>query len=127
MTNHNFDWLVILGSVGGNWATIGAESADELGISIISKIHRIIEAGQNIHDSLFKSGRVKSALKIVGLAAAAALATTSFALIVLLLLPVAVATEVLGLLGGSVIPGAELALNWDNGRQREWRTDCSIK
>ncbi len=36
---------------------------------------------------------------------------------VTLLLPVAVATGVLGLLDGSVIPGAELALDWKNGRQ----------
>ena len=59
----------------------------------------------------------KKALKLAVLTAGTASATISLILSATPLMPVAVATGVLGLLDGSVIPGAELALDWKNGRQ----------
>jgi hypothetical protein len=93
------------------------EFAKELEVSTIPKIHRIMEENKKVRDSWFKTGQGKSALKLAGLTAVAASATISLAFSATPLLPVAVVTGILGLFGGSILPGAELALDWKNGKQ----------
>ena len=92
------------------------EFAEELDVDAIPRIQGIMEENKKARDSWFKTGRGKKALKFAGLTAGAASVTISLVLSATPLMPVAVVTGVLGLLGGSVIPGAELALDWKNGR-----------
>ena len=93
------------------------EFAEELDVDAIPRIQGIMEENKKARDSWFETGRGKKALKLAGLMAGAASATISLVLSATPLMPVAVVTGVLGLLGGSVIPGAELALDWKKGRQ----------
>ena len=100
------------------------EFAEELDVDVIPRIRDIMGENKKARDSWFDTGRGKKALKLAGLMAGAASATISLALSATPLMPVAVVTGVLGLLGGSVIPGAELALDWKNGRHEA--TNCTI-
>lgn len=103
---------------------LSKEFAEELDVDVIPRIQCIMEDNKKTSDSWFKTGRGKKALKLAGLMAGAASATISLALSATLLLPVAVVTGVLGLLGGSVTPGAVLALDWKYGRHEA--TNCTI-
>lgn len=95
----------------------GKEFAEELEVGVIPKIHRIMEENKNARDSWFNTGRGKSALKLAGLTASAASVTISLAFSATPLLPVIVAIGALGLFSGSILPGAELALDWKKGKR----------
>ncbi|SNQ59676.1 hypothetical protein MNV_1270006 [Candidatus Methanoperedens nitroreducens] len=93
------------------------EFAKNLEVSVILKIHSIMEKNKKAHDSWLNTGWKKSALELAGLIAAAASATISLAFRVMPLFPVAVATGVLGLFDSSIPLGAELAFDWNEGKQ----------
>lgn len=93
------------------------EFAKELEVGAIPKIHRIMEENKNARDSWFTTNRGKAALKLAGLAANAAAVTISLAFSATPLLPVTAAIGALGLFGGGILPGAELALDWKKGKR----------
>lgn len=84
------------------------EFAEELEVNAIPKIHCIKKESKKIRNSWLMSSKVKSAIKAAGL-------TVAFSST--LLLQVAVAPGVLGLISDHIIPGAELVLDWRNDRQ----------
>ena len=99
-------------------------TAGELDVDVIPGIHCIMEENKKVRDSWFHSGEAKTALKAAGITATAVSATISLIFSLTLLLLVKVVTGIMGLLEGSVIPGAELVLDWKNGRQ--WGMDYII-
>lgn len=91
--------------------------AGELEHKTIPKIRKMLMECQKARDSWLKSKRARLALKALGLAAGAASATISLVLAPTPLLPVAVATGALGLVSGSIIPGAEWVMDWYTGKK----------
>jgi translation initiation factor IF-3 len=90
---------------------------DELEHTSIPALHRILEENKKARDSWLKTERGKKALKAAGLAIGAAAASLSLVLSPSPLLPIAVTTGILGLLGDKAIPGFELALDWKKGKR----------
>jgi hypothetical protein len=102
------------------WSVEFTEKPD---VDVILNIQGIMEENKKARDSWFKKGRGKKAFEFSGPTASAASATISLALSAVTLILVAVATGILGWLGGSIIPGADLALDWKNGRMRQTGMD----
>jgi hypothetical protein len=93
-----------------------ADFAAEIEHKTIPAIHKSLQEGRKARDSWLKSDRGKNALKATGLAAGTAAATLTLLLSPTPLLPVAIVTGVLGLVGGTVVPGLELLRDWKEGR-----------
>jgi hypothetical protein len=91
--------------------------AEHLEHDTLPNIQKSLMDAKSARDSWFKSDKGKIALKAVGLTASTASAVIGLALGATPFLPVAVATGLLGLVSGTIIPGAALALDWKKGKQ----------
>jgi len=89
-----------------------ADFEQELEVKTIPEIRSKLKESQKARDKWLKSQRGKNILKAAGLAAGAAATTITLMLGATPLLPVAVATSALGMVGSTVIPGIELAMDW---------------
>jgi hypothetical protein len=91
--------------------------AEELEHDTLPEIQKTLMDAKKARDSWLKSDRGRIALKALGLTASTASAVIGLVIGATPLLPVAVATGLFGLVGGTIIPGAELALDWKKGKQ----------
>jgi hypothetical protein len=94
-----------------------ADFEEELEVKTIPGIRSKLKESQVARDKWLQSQRGKNILKGAGLVAGAAAATVTLVLGAAPLLPVAVATSALGMVGSTVIPGIELAMDWRQGKK----------
>jgi hypothetical protein len=91
--------------------------ADDVHRKRIPAIRRKLEEGHRARAAWLKSGRGQLALKGTGVAASGAAAVIMLAFTPTPLLPVAVVTGVLGLVGNAAVPGVAIVRDWLEGRR----------